>query len=253
MTIVARNRLLLGFGLATLSLLIFLLQWLLRHKDVLSGMVSFVIVGSLVLALLIFTMSFLFFNKTNAPELTLLIGYALGLLVQPMRLFLIYPSYINTQTLQVFSVYLATFGYLLALITMLFIVLHEAHALLLHIEDALLYVAVILYIFVCLQPINANEVQAGYLFAFVDPFAFNLLSFVLSVLITLISLLLLFSRDDAQKPYFALTILVLHTGLHLFWLTQKLNFAIAGFALQLGALLVLFVLIRRRYLWFRWS
>ncbi|NIZ40579.1 hypothetical protein PVA45_03515 [Entomospira entomophila] len=211
------------------------------------------IASSLILALLILFITMTLFRKTNAPELVLLLVYSIGLSLQPLRLFLVYPYDLNTQTLQVFSTYMAVFGYFLSLSTLLFIGLYEINAIILRVEEIVIYFAIAMYIFIASQPLNVVDMNVGYLFQFTDIMAVSLLHFILSIITVAICVILFFNKEEAHKPYFAISILVLHIAIRLHWEGSNLFLTVLGFLLQVVGFIVLFMLIRRRYLWFRWS
>ncbi|NIZ18579.1 hypothetical protein [Entomospira culicis] len=253
MTINARNRIILLLLISNIVAVALLAYWISSVRVSLDLVATTNIMGSMLLALAIFLSIYLLFPKTNAPELMVLLSYALGLALQGMRLLLFFPLLLSEQSLQIFGLSLAIFGYFLALSSLLFMSLVELGAIKIHIDAFLLYYAMILYIFILHQPIQTLASLESYLLPVIDPYALTLLRTVLSGLTGFVLLLLLWSKDDAQKPYFAATIILLILGLRTTWLTPTLIGSMVGFLLQALGLSLLFILIRRRYLWFRWT
>ncbi|NIZ46924.1 hypothetical protein PVA44_03390 [Entomospira nematocerorum] len=254
MTINARNRLNIFLLTLNSSILLFLVYWIWRSNELsIKNNAVLSILGSVVIALFILFTIIILFKKTNAPELVLLLVYSVGLSLQPLRFFLVYPYALNTQTIQVFSTYMAVFGYFLSLSTLLFIGLYEINAILLRVKEILIYFAILLYIFIASQPLNVIDMESGYLFQFTDAMTISLLYFILYVLTILVSMILLFIKEENHKPYFAIAILTLYIAMTLLWEARNFFLTALGFFLQVGGFVMLFMLIRRRYLWFRWS
>lgn len=253
MTINTRNQVTVGLAALSLVILGSISYWLIRTETSLDSMAVFSIMSAVGLALLIFSAIFVIFPKTNAPELLLLLGYATGLMLQFIRFSLVYPIFLNDQTLQTFSIHMAVFGYFLALSTLLLMVIVEMNALLLRMEDVLLYFSIALYILIFLQPLSTMEVSKGYILYFSDSFVPVLLKVVFEGLILSVCTVLFFSKKDPHSSYFAIAIIILGLGLHMFAIVGNFIFVSIGIALQLVGLVLLFFLIKRRYLWFRWT
>lgn len=254
MTLVARNRLASFSLVIAIMIMGTILYWMIQVPDVKPNLLALVsIVSALLLSICMFLLILFAFPKTNATELTLLIIYAFGFLLQPARLFLNQTIYITNESIHVFTVYLAVFGYFLSMITMLFIILYEMNAFLGRTEEMLFYSATLLYIFVFSQPLNVTIMASSYLFRFADVFPVTLLRLLLIGLIWLLAVALVFNQDDTYRAYIASSIILLTMGLRsLFFAITPLN-VVFGIITQLLGIILFFIFIRRRYFWFKWS